>query len=49
MYNYERSFLMYEAQIPIKVAFSFRRIFKRRFLIDYVTGESAEFLKDDFE
>ena len=49
MYNYERSFLVYKAHISIKVAFSLRRIFKRQFLKDYVTSESAEFLKDDFE
>ena len=48
MYNYERYFLMCEAQIPIKVAFSRRRIFKRRFCMDDETGESPNFKKCKF-
>ena len=36
---------MYETQIPIKVAFSRRRIFKRRLWMDDETGESSNFKK----
>ena len=39
---------MCEAQIPMKVAFSRHRIFKRRFLMDDKTGESPNFKKCKF-
>ena len=46
MYNYGRSFLMCEAQIPIKVAFSHHRILKDDF--EWMTGESPNFKKCKF-
>ena len=39
---------MCEAQIPMKVAFSRHRIFKRRFWMDDKTGESPNFKKCKF-